>query len=306
MIVGLVGLGCMGNALAQRLVQAGITVWGFDLNDAAQHRAAELGVQIADTLADIGKQARVVMLMVPAGEVTGKVIEELLPHLKAGDILIDGGNSNFHDSIRRACALKDVGIALLDCGVSGGLQGRARGFCLMIGGEKAAYRKAHQVLAAIAAPGAVAHVGTSGAGHYVKMVHNGIEYALLEAYGEGFHLLKDGFFQDESLDLEEISRIWNSSAVIRSWLLGLAHGVFSHDQELHHISGEVAEGGTGRWAVEEALDAGVPVPVIKASFEVREWSRVTGGSYGTKVVAMLRQQFGGHAVKKAKDGDEDN
>jgi len=306
MIAGVVGLGRMGSAIAQRMVQAGITVWGYDIDDLARQKAAELGVQVADKLADIAREARVIMIMVPAGEQTERVIDDLRAHLKAGDVIIDGGNSNFHDSIRRARTLKECGIIFLDCGVSGGLQGRARGFCLMVGGDDVAYQKAHQVFAAIAAPGAVAHVGTSGAGHYVKMVHNGIEYALLEAYGEGFHLLKDGFFKDESLDLEEISRIWNTSALIRSLLLELAHKIFVRDQELHHVSGEIAEGGTGRWTVEEAEDSDIPVPAIKASLEMRQWSRVTGGNYGTKVIAMLRQQFGGHSVKKADNVDEDN
>ena len=301
MTIGMVGLGRMGSAVAYRLLQAGHEVWGFDPDDTAAQSARQMGVQLAGNIPELCPHARVVMIMVPAGDVTGAVIDELADGMQRGDIIIDGGNSNFHDSIRRAQCLSGRDIFFLDCGVSGGLQGKGRGFCLMIGGDVAAYQKVHPLLAAIATPGGLAHVGPSGAGHYVKMVHNGIEYGMLQAYGEGFALIRDGHFKKAALDLEEISRIWNHGAIIRSWLLELAHEVFEHDQGLHHVSGALAEGGTGRWSVEEAEAHDIPLPVIEAALAAREWSRLTGGNYGTKVVALLRNKFGGHEVGKVSD-----
>ena len=218
--------------------------------------------------------------------------------IKGGDILIDGGNSKFTDSIRRAQMLKTENIFFLDCGTSGGLQGRALGFSLMVGGDEVAYTKIHQILVAIAAPGGVGYVGPSGAGHYVKMVHNAIEYALLQAYAEGFQLLKEGSFKDTVFSLEHISGIWLNGSVIRSWILELSNDIFrKYGQKFEDVIGEIAEGGTGRWAVEDAHEHHVPARVIEESLKVREWSRKTGGDYATKIVAMLRHQFGGHEVK---------
>lgn len=300
MNVGVIGLGKMGNAIAYRLVQAGHTVYGFDPYDEAKLEAEKAGVKVASTIADVAKEARVIWLLVPAGELVDNVITELRPHLHAGDIVIDAGNSKYTDSIRRAAALKADDMIFLDCGTSGGVHGRTRGFSLMFGGDKEAYESISELCKAIAAPEGVGYVGPSGAGHYVKMVHNGIEYGLLQAYAEGFQIMHEGTFQDQNLDLKEITRIWCNGSVIRSFLLDLAHGVFTEDQKLTTVSGEIKEGGTGKWTLEEARANNIPVPVIDASLRVRAWSRDTGGNYATKVVQMLRHAFGGHVIKRIK------
>jgi 6-phosphogluconate dehydrogenase len=304
MKVGIIGLGKMGNSIAWRAVQAGHTVFGFDLDAHSCAQARAHGISIAGSLAELAAQVRVFWLMVPPGKPVDFVLDELRPFLQAGDIVIDGGNSKFTDSIARASRLEAERIYFLDCGTSGGLAGKEIGFCLMVGGQQSIYAKILELLVAIAAPNGVAHVGPSGAGHYVKMVHNGIEYALLQAYAEGFQLLHEGSFKECGLNLQEISRLWNTSSVIRSWILQLAHEVFvQHGHDFETISGEIAQGGTGRWTVEDAHDNHVPVPVIEEALHVRAWSERTGGNYATKLVALLRNAFGGHSVKK-KNHDE--
>ncbi len=303
MNVGIVGLGRMGNAVAFRALNGGHTVFGFDPDANAAKEAAAMGVTMVDSLEKLAAETRVVWLMV-GHTLVDEVLKKLTPHLKAEDIVVDGGNSFYKDAIRRADDLSKEGIIFLDCGTSGGIEGRGRGFCLMVGGDHDAYTKIHSLLAAIAAPGGVGHVGPSGAGHYVKMVHNGIEYGLLQAYAEGFDIIKNGTYKKEALDLEEISRIWNVSSVIRSFLLGLTHQIFQQDQELHDISGKIQEGGTGKWTVEEAEEHHIPAEIIKKALEVRAWSRETGGDYATKLIAMLRKKFGGHAVETIKKDDK--
>lgn len=298
MKLGIIGLGRMGSGIAERLIKHGHEVIGFDLDKNNCDLAAQVGVKIAESIADVATHARIIWLMVPPGKPVDQVIETLMPALKSRDIVVDGGNSNFHDSMRRTQELAEKNIFYLDCGTSGGLNGRLQGYCLMVGGDHAAYTKIEDLLKAIAAPGGYGYMGQSGTGHYVKMVHNGIEYAMLQAYAEGFQLLKEGSFKKEHLDLEEISRLWNHGSVIRSWLLELAHNVFAHDQEFKNISGKIAEGGTGKWTVEDAHKNNVPVPTIEKSLEVRAWSRESGGNYATKVIQMLRNQFGGHEIKK--------
>lgn len=294
---GIIGLGRMGSAIAFRAVAAGHDVLGFDPNAQSRQQAQAEGIPTCASMADVAAHTNVIWLMVPAGDVVDAVINELRPGLKSGTIIIDGGNSNFKDSIRRAQQLQKDGIAFLDCGTSGGIYGRNFGFCLMIGGDHAAYMAIHPLLEALSTPDGLAHVGPSGAGHYVKMVHNGIEYGILQAYAEGFHLLHEGAFA-QKLDLEQISRIWNESSIVRSFLLGLVHNVFEKDQLLEKISGEIAEGGTGRWTLDEAHEQKIPAPVLEASLKTREWSRETGGNYTTKVIAMMRKEFGGHSVKE--------
>lgn len=301
MRMGLIGLGRMGNAIAQRLVQAGHDVLGFDVDEHAKREARDVGVTLVSDIAALGKDTRIIWLMVPHGKVVDDVLKILVPHLKAGDIVIDGGNSKFTDSIRRAKMLENLGIAFLDCGVSGGLQARGNGFSLMVGGDNVIYTKVHSLLAAIAAPGGLGHVGPSGAGHYVKMVHNGIEYALLQAYAEGFQLIRQGSFKDSVLDLEEITRVWNNGSIIRSWILELAHSIFLKDQKLDRYSGKVEATGMGKWTVEDAYKHDVPVRLIEDAVDIRYWSQETGGNYSTKVVALLRHEFGGHPVKKVRE-----
>ena len=301
MNIGIIGLGRMGNAIAFRALDGGFTVYGFDRDEKICKEAEQMGVTIVSSIKELASETRLVWLMVPIEHVD-TVLEELVPHLKEDDIVVDGGNSYYEDSIRRAKWLQKDGIIFLDCGTSGGIAGKGKGFCLMVGGDQSAYTKIHPILASIAAPGGVGHFGPSGVGHYVKMVHNGIEYGLLQAYAEGFEIIKDGTFKDISIDLEELSRVWRSSSVIRSFLLGLAHEIFQEDQELHDIVGEIAEGGTGRWTYQEAEKHHIPVPILREALETRRKShKPDGQTYATKLIAMLRKKFGGHAVKTKKD-----
>jgi 6-phosphogluconate dehydrogenase len=294
--IGLVGLGRMGLSIAYRLVNAGHEVVGFDFSEQARQQAQELGAAVVTQLTDITQNLDALWLMVPAGNPVDDVIQQVLPTLSKETIIVDGGNSNFHDSIRRAKLLAEQGIALLDCGTSGGLHGRDIGFSLMIGGDKAAYETLIPAFQALAAPNGYEYMGPAGAGHYVKMIHNGIEYSMLQAYAEGFDLLKHGHYQN--LDLEKISSVWSNGSIIRSWCLELAHQVFKQDQALETISGEIGENKTGQWTLDEAKLAHVPMKMLDQALAVRAWSRESGGNYGTKVVAMLRHAFGGHPVKK--------
>lgn len=285
----------MGSAIAHRLIKAQHTVFGFDVQQSARAALKKMGGHPLDSIKELTGQATIFWIMVPAGKPVDDLLLELLQHLSSGAIIIDGGNSKFSDSVRRAQELDAHGIEFLDCGTSGGLQGREGGFSLMIGGNKAAYETVEPLLKAIAAPQAYALVGPHGAGHYVKMVHNGIEYALLQSYAEGFQLLRDGSYK--KLDLEQISGVWQRAAIIRSFILDCTHEIFKQDQHLRKISGAVGQTGMGQWTVEEAQKNNIPVTVIKDAVEIREQSQKTGGNFATKLVALLRNKFGGHAVK---------
>jgi len=300
--VGIVGLGRMGNGIAQRLVERGHEVIGYDVNRESLKEAHKVGVQTVASLEELAFATRVIWLMVPVGKIVDDTIGQLLPHMKGGDIVVDGGNSKFADSIRRAQMLATQDIAFLDCGTSGGLAGRDMGYCLMVGGDEAAYTKIHSVLVDIAAPGGLGHIGPSGSGHYVKMVHNGIEYGLLQAYAEGFQLMRQGSFKDSVINLEQVAGIWQNGSIIRSFLVDLSKDVFEkYGQNFTDVVGKIAEGGTGRWTVEDAQEHDIPVPVIEESLKVREWSRETGGNYATKMVQLLREAFGGHLVEWKKE-----
>lgn len=305
MKIGIVGLGRMGNAVAYRLVQAGHQVVGFDANAQARQEAADIGVLVVDELVNIMSHTQIVWLMLPEGVITGQVVDQLLEHAAVGAILIDGGNSYYEHSRERALVAAQKQVHFLDCGTSGGVRGRETGFCLMVGGDKVAYDNVYPLLQSIAAPEGVSLVGPSGAGHYVKMVHNGIEYALLQAYAEGFQVIKEGSLKDAAIDMAELARLWNVSSVIRSFVLELAHDVFKEDQDLRTVSGEVAENGTGLWTVQEAHRHAIPVTMIDDALKIRAWSRETGGNYATKVVALLRNKFGGHTFKKTVTKDKD-
>lgn len=296
MKLGVIGLGRMGAAIAARALQGGYCVLGYDPNAHAQLEAQKLNIELFDNPADVAKSADVLWLMIPAGKPVDDILAQIDEYIQPDTIIIDGGNSKYTDSIRRATQLALRGIAYLDCGTSGGIHGGEQGFCLMVGGDYAAYEKVLPLLKVLAAPSGVGHVGPSGAGHYVKMIHNGIEYGMLQAYGEGFHLLRQGDYKD--LDLHEIARIWNHGAVIRSWLLELSQDIFKYDQYLAGITGKIEEGGTGAWTVQNGHKNNVPLPVIEKSLEVRRESQKTGGNFATKVVAMLRNAFGGHAVER--------
>jgi len=297
MKIGLIGLGLMGNAIAYRLLQYGHEVLGFDSDAKNLKLASDVGVKTVAKLQDLTEYVNIFWLMVPAGDIVDSVINDLLPHLKQGDIIIDGGNSNFKDTVCRHQNLISKKISYIDCGTSGGLHGRDIGFSLMIGGDKKVFESLEPIFKSIAAPQGYAYMGPSGSGHYVKMIHNGIEYALLQSYAEGFHLLKDGKYKD--LDLEKISDVWNHGSIIRSWILELAQNIFAQDQNLTDISGQIGENKTGRWTLDEAQEQNVPVDLIERSLEIRANSRQDGGNYATKVVAMLRNQFGGHAIVPA-------
>lgn len=296
MKIGLIGLGKMGNGIAHRLLNGGHEVWGFDTDSNNLKLAADTGVKCVSEIKALVLQVNIFWVMVPAGDPVDSVINDLLEFIKPGDVVVDGGNSNFHDSIRRYNFLKGKQIDFIDCGTSGGVHGRDIGFSLMIGGDKKVFEKLEPAFQSLAAEHGYGYMGPAGAGHYVKMVHNGIEYALLQAYAEGFHLLKAGEYGD--LDLAKIADVWNHGSIIRSWIVGLAHNIFIHDQELKNISGEIGENKTGQWTLDEAKKFEIPVDLIERSLQIRAWSRETGGNYATKVVAMLRNQFGGHPFKK--------
>jgi 6-phosphogluconate dehydrogenase len=287
----------MGGNMTERLLRGGHEVVAFDRSAEVVKKHATLGATGAATLADaVAKLAapRVVWIMVPAGDAVDETIDALRPLLGAGDIVIDGGNSNFHDTMRRARTLGEQEIQLIDCGTSGGVWGLENGYCLMIGGEKRAVLRCEPIFKTLAPPGGCAHVGPSGAGHYVKMVHNGIEYGLLQAYAEGYEILHAS--RDfPALDLRQIAQVWQHGSVVRSWLNELAVRAFSGDASLEKIRGWVADSGEGRWTVQEAADLDVPAPVITLALLMRFRSRQQD-SFSAKVIAALRNEFGGHAV----------
>ncbi|HEV8266564.1 MAG TPA: decarboxylating 6-phosphogluconate dehydrogenase [Gemmatimonadales bacterium] len=296
MQLAMIGLGRMGGNMVKRLLQGGHEVIVYDSSADAMKAHAGKGVKAAKDLADVAKQLaprRVVWVMVPAGAVE-TTLEQLVPHLAKGDIVIDGGNSNFRDSLRRAAALKANGIEFADAGTSGGIWGLTLGYCLMIGASPAAFQHCEPIFRSLSPPEGYAHVGPPGAGHYVKMVHNGIEYGLLQAYAEGYEILHAS--QDFKLQLAQIAKLWNHGSVVRSWLNELAERAFSRDDKLAAIRGYVEDSGEGRWTVEEAMRLDVPAPVITLSLLARFRSREEE-SFGAKVVAALRHEFGGHAVQ---------
>lgn len=295
----MIGLGKMGGNMTERLLRGGHEVVTYDRSTESVQKYAKLGAKAAGSLADVVKKLnapRVVWIMVPAGDPVDQTIAELRPLLGDGDIIIDGGNSNFHDTIRRAGALRETGIQYIDCGTSGGIWGLEKGYCLMIGGEKRAVLRCEPIFKTLAPPQGLAHVGPSGAGHYVKMIHNGIEYGLLQAYAEGYEILHASRDFPE-LDLHQVAELWQQGSVVRSWLNELAVRAFAKDKSLDDIRGFVADSGEGRWTVQEAIDVDVPAPVITLSLLMRFRSR-QDDSFSAKVIAALRNEFGGHAVQK--------
>ncbi len=298
MKIGFVGLGKMGASMTERLLGGGHEVVAYDLSEDAREAARKKGAGTADSLRALVKALpapRVVWVMVPSGKPTEMTISSLAELLEDGDILIDGGNSRYTDSVRRGEALRNKGIAFLDAGTSGGVWGLKEGYCLMVGGDEAAYGTAEPVFKTLAPENGCARVGKSGAGHYVKMVHNGVEYALLEAYAEGFEIMQAK--KEYSLDLGAISALWNRGSVVRSWLLELAETAFRNEPGLASVKGYVEDTGEGRWTVLEALEENVPAPAITLSLLQRVRSRQQE-SFGAKVIAALRNAFGGHAVRK--------
>jgi 6-phosphogluconate dehydrogenase len=287
MNLGMVGLGRMGANMTERLREHGHTVETYARTN--PERTANSLVELASKL----PQPRVVWLMIPAGDPTENAFQTLVGLLEDGDIIVDGGNSNFRDSQRRAGAAKTRGIAFLDAGVSGGIWGLKEGYCVMAGGDAAAYKQVTPFLEDLTEPGGHAHVGPSGAGHFVKMVHNGIEYGMMQALAEGFEIIQASEFP---VNLHKVASLWQHGSVVRSWLLDLLVLALHEDPNLEQIRGYVEDSGEGRWTVTTAIDESVPAPAITLSLFARFASR-QDESFAAKVNAALRNQFGGHAVK---------
>ena len=298
MRLGMIGLGRMGGNMSERLMKGGHEVVVFDRAQAAVDKYAGLGATPARSLAEVTsklKAPRVVWIMVPAGKPVDDTIAELEREMSKGDVIIDGGNSNFHDSMRRAADLQSKGIEFIDAGTSGGIWGLANGYCLMVGASESAFKLCEPIFKTLAPADGYARMGPPGSGHYVKMIHNGIEYGMLQAYAEGYEILHAS--KEFKLDLHSIAGVWNHGSVVRSWLNELAEAAFERDGDLADLRGYVEDSGEGRWTVQEAIDLNVPAPVITLSLLARLRSRQSD-SFSAKVIAALRNEFGGHAVKK--------
>lgn len=297
MQIGLIGLGKMGFNLALNLKRNGYEVVANDVNTDFVHKIGQEGIATAETISELTRQLkgrRVIWIMVPAGEIVDEVIFSLLPFLNKNDIVIDGGNSNFKDSKRRFQMLKENGVCYLDCGTSGGTSGALNGACTMIGGDKDVFDYVAQVFEAISVPNGSLYTGASGSGHYTKMVHNGIEYGMMQSIAEGFEVFEHSEFD---IDFEKTAKLFNHGSVVRSWLMELTENAFSKDPKLKSIKGVMHSSGEGKWTLEEALDLGVPTPVIALSIMMRYRSQMQD-TFSGKVVAALRNEFGGHAVEK--------
>jgi 6-phosphogluconate dehydrogenase len=300
MELAMVGLGKMGLNMATRLMRGGHRVIGFDLNEEAIKQAMNNGAEGAHTLEDVTKKLkspRIVWVMVPSGKITDDTIENLYKVLGKGDTVIDGGNSNYKDTIRHAAFLEAKGIDFVDCGTSGGVWGLKEGYSLMIGGQAQVVEKMRPIFETLApaADKGWGRVGPHGAGHYVKMVHNGIEYGMMQAFAEGFSILKAK--EEFGLDLPQISEIWQYGSVVRSWLLDLAVLALKADPMLEDIKPWVADSGEGRWTVFESIDLDVPAPIITLALQMRFASR-DEKNFSARMLAALRNQFGGHVIKK--------
>ena len=297
MELGIYGLGRMGANMATRLVQGGHRVVASNRSPGPVDEAAKLGSVPAYTMEEMVSKLeaspRIVWLMVPSGQVTDDALDHAMSLLKPGDIIIDGGNSNFHDTQRRAVKVNAAGMHYMDCGTSGGIWGLKVGYSLMVGGEQEIYQHCEPIFKTLAPENGYGYMGTHGAGHFVKMVHNGVEYAMLQAYGEGFEIIEKSEFKP---DLREVTRVWQNGSVVRSWLLDLAALAFADDPTLSNIKGYVQDSGEGRWTVQAAIDEDVPAPTITLSLMARFASR-QDESFSAKVIAALRNQFGGHAMK---------
>lgn len=299
MQLGMIGLGKMGGNMTERLVRDGHEVVVFDRDPAKVQRYVSLGATgSADMAALVARleSPRVVWIMLPAGKPVDDTIAVLAQGMAKGDVIIDGGNSNFHDTMQRAEMLRQEGIEFVDSGTSGGIWGLENGYCLMIGGSEEAFRLCEPIFRSLAPENGYARMGPAGSGHYVKMIHNGIEYGMLQAYAEGYEILHAS--KDFDLDLHRIAGVWNHGSVVRSWINELAERAFEKDADLAALKGFVTDSGEGRWTVQEAIDLDVPAPAITLALLARLRSR-QDDSFSAKVIAALRNEFGGHAVQKA-------
>jgi 6-phosphogluconate dehydrogenase len=299
MELGLIGLGRMGAGMARRWLRGGHRVV---VNNRSHGPIKELeadGAEGAYSLEELVQKLpapRAIWIMLPAGGVTEQTIDALIPLLAPGDTIIDGGNTNFNDDVRRAAKLKEHSLNYIDQGTSGGVWGLQVGFCLMVGGEPEAVKRLEPAFVTLAPENGYLHCGPVGSGHFVKMVHNGVEYGMMQAYAEGFEIMRAK--KDFNLDLHAIAAVWNNGSVVRSWLLELAESAFEKDPDLTELRGYVEDSGEGRWTIQTAIDLDVPAPVITLSLFERFHSRQPE-SFAAKVLAALRREFGGHAVKKA-------
>lgn len=302
MELGIIGLGRMGGNMAQRLLRGGHRIVAYDRDSEAVVTAEAQGAGGVSSLEELVASLsppRAVWVMLPAGEPTETTINNLVPLLAQGDTILDGGNANYKDSMRRAEELAGRGLNFLDVGTSGGIWGLAEGYCLMVGGEREVFQRLEPVFQTLAPSKdkGYSYVGPSGAGHFVKMVHNGVEYALMQAYAEGFEIMEAK--KEFDLDLARIAETWRYGSVVRSWLLDLATAVLHEDPKLESLQAYVDDSGEGRWTVQESVELAVPAPVITLSLQARFRSR-QGQPLGAKLLAALRHQFGGHAVRKAE------
>ncbi len=300
----MIGLGKMGMNMAQRLRRGGHRVIGYARTAATVQQAIALGIEAAFSLEEALQRLsppRIAWCMVPAGQATDEIIAQLIPLLQPGDIIVDGGNSNYKDTLRRAKEIGAHGLHFVDCGTSGGIWGLSEGYSLMIGGEAEIVEYLRPIFETLApAPDrGWGHVGPHGAGHFVKMVHNGIEYGMMQAMAEGFAILKAK--EEFALDLHQVAEIWRYGSVVRSWLLDLAARALAEEADLGSIKPWVADSGEGRWTVFEAIDLDIPAPVITLALQMRFVSR-DEENFAARLLAALRQQFGGHAVQRQEDG----
>jgi 6-phosphogluconate dehydrogenase len=297
MQIGLVGLGKMGYNLALNFKSKGFEVVAFDVNKSAAEKISREGVTTMAAMSDMAlalNGRKVIWLMVPAGHVVDVVLNNLKIYLNPGDIIIDGGNSHFKDTLARARDLEKIGVELLDCGTSGGVDGAINGVCTMVGGKKEVFDYCESIFKAISVPNGFLYCGKTGNGHFTKMVHNGIEYGMMQAMAEGLEVLHR---YDTDVDLAAVSKVWNHGSVVRSWLMELTQTALEKDKNLESIKGVMHSSGEGKWTVEAALEMGVPTPVITMSLLMRYRSQVED-TFSGKVVAALRNEFGGHAVEK--------
>jgi 6-phosphogluconate dehydrogenase len=297
MRIGFIGLGRMGGNMVRRLLKDGHQIVVYNRSPEKTQEIATEGAEPSFSIEElVGKleKPRTVWIMVPAGDATESQIRELMEHLEAGDTIVDGGNTNFHDDVRRHAELAKDGVRYIDAGVSGGIWGLANGFCLMVGGEAEAVTPLEPIFRSLAPEDGYLHAGAPGAGHYVKMIHNGIEYGMMQAYAEGFEIMHASEYE---IDLAKVADLWMHGSVVRSWLLELLGRAYAgQGQDLEHLKGWVADSGEGRWTVQEAMDHDVPAPIITLSLLERFRSR-QDVSFTAKVVAALRREFGGHAVR---------
>lgn len=293
----MIGLGKMGGNMATRLTQGGHQVVGYDRGEVAPEKAKEMGAFLAKDLKDLIDQLpapRVIWIMVPAGKPTQDTIDALGRLMVPGDLIIDGGNSKYTDDIAHAEALKTAGIHFMDAGTSGGIWGLKEGYCLMVGGEKEDFERVEPILKTLAPADGYLHCGPVGSGHFVKMVHNGIEYAMMQSYAEGFEIMQASRYD---LDLGKIAHLWNQGSVVRSWLLELTASALAQNPTLEGLAPYVEDSGEGRWTVEESINTAVPAPTIALSLMMRFRSRQEN-AFGARMLSAMRNAFGGHAMKK--------